>query len=59
MYISACGSAGGRSIRVSFLVDSLGFMTSFSAAGGYSGSGLVTGGDNLLRLSFHVMGTPN
>ena len=59
MCISACGSAGGRSIRVSFLVDSLGFIISLSAAGGYSGSGLVTGGDNLLRLSFHVMGTPN
>ena len=46
-------------MRVSFLVDSLGFIISLSAAAGYSVSGLVTGGDNLLRLSFHVMGTPN
>ena len=34
MYISACGSAGGMSMRVSFLVDSLGFIISLSAAGG-------------------------
>ena len=59
VYISAHGSTGGRHMRASFLVNSFGFMISFSAASGYSGSGLVTGRDNLLRLSFHAMGTPN